>query len=115
MRSIPKEIDETAFIDGYSFIRFFAKVYMPLMKRGIAVAAFFTFMFSWVELLFARTLTSANTKPITVVMSGMTRGVLWSPGVVAAAGVLMMVPGALLVYFLRNHLVAGFAMGRLHR
>jgi len=115
MRSIPKEIDETAFIDGYSFIRFFAKVFLPLIRRGIAVAAFFTFMFSWVELVLARTLTSANTKPITVVMSGKTCCVSWSPGVIAAAGVLMMVPGALLVYFLKNHLVVGFAMGRLHR
>jgi glycerol transport system permease protein len=51
MRGVPKEIDETAYIDGYSFGRFFVKIFMPLIASGIGVAAFFCFMFSWVELL----------------------------------------------------------------
>ena len=55
---VPREIDETAFLDGYSFPRFFIKILVPLIASGIGVAAFFCFMFSWVELLLARTLTS---------------------------------------------------------
>ena len=51
MRGVPKEIDETAYIDGYSFGRFFVKIFMPLIASGIGVAAFFCYMFSWVELL----------------------------------------------------------------
>ncbi|MEM7499565.1 MAG: carbohydrate ABC transporter permease, partial [Pseudomonadota bacterium] len=51
MRGVPKEIDETAYIDGYSFGRFFTRIFMPLIASGIGVAAFFCFMFSWVELL----------------------------------------------------------------
>jgi glycerol transport system permease protein len=58
MSGVPKEIDETAYIDGYSFPRFFVKIFMPLIASGIGVAAFFCFMFSWVELLLARTLTT---------------------------------------------------------
>ena len=61
---VPREIDETAFLDGYSFPRFFIKILVPLIASGIGVAAFFCFMFSWVELLLARTLTSVNAKPI---------------------------------------------------
>ena len=61
---VPREIDETAFLDGYSFPRFFVKIFVPLIASGIGVAAFFCFMFSWVELLLARTLTSVNAKPI---------------------------------------------------
>jgi glycerol transport system permease protein len=61
MRGVPKEIDETAYIDGYSFPKFFVKIFMPLIASGIGVAAFFCFMFSWVELLLSRTLTA--TKP----------------------------------------------------
>jgi len=53
--SVPREIDETAFLDGYSFPRFFVKILVPLIASGIGVAAFFCFMFSWVELLLART------------------------------------------------------------
>ncbi|MGH8687465.1 MAG: carbohydrate ABC transporter permease, partial [Burkholderiales bacterium] len=57
MSGVPKEIDETAFIDGYSLPRFFITVFIPLIRAGVGVTAFFCFMFSWVELLFARTLT----------------------------------------------------------
>jgi len=60
MRGVPKEIDETAYIDGYSFGRFFIRIFMPLVASGIGVAAFFCFMFSWVELLLSRTLTSVG-------------------------------------------------------
>src|SRR5260370_28078317 len=52
--SVPREIDETAFLDGYSFPKFFIKILVPLIASGIGVAAFFSFMVSWVELLLAR-------------------------------------------------------------
>ena len=69
MSGVPQEIDETAYIDGYSFPRFFVKIFMPLIASGIGVAAFFCFMFSWVELLLARTLTTINAKPIAATMT----------------------------------------------
>ncbi|NJM81195.1 MAG: carbohydrate ABC transporter permease [Tabrizicola sp.] len=69
MRGVPKEIDETAYIDGYSFPRFFVKIFMPLIASGIGVAAFFCFMFSWVELLLSRTLTTTDAKPIAATMT----------------------------------------------
>ena len=46
MSGIPREIDETAYIDGYSFPAFFVKVFLPLIKAGVGVTAFFCFMFT---------------------------------------------------------------------
>ncbi|MDH7944984.1 carbohydrate ABC transporter permease [Pseudohongiella sp. SYSU M77423] len=113
MSSVPKEIDETAYIDGYSFPRFFGKIFMPLIASGIGVAAFFCFMFSWVELLIARTLTVTEAKPISAIMTRTVSasGLDW--GVLAAAGVLTVIPGALVIYFVRNHIARGFALGRV--
>lgn len=113
MRGVPKEIDETAYIDGYSFPRFFVKIFMPLIASGIGVAAFFCFMFSWVELLLSRTLTAVNAQPITSIMTRTVgaSGIDW--GVLAAAGVLTIVPGALVIYFVRNYIAKGFALGRV--
>ncbi len=113
MSGVPKEIDETAYIDGYSFPRFFVKIFMPLTASGIGVAAFFCFMFSWVELLLARTLTVTDAKPITAIMTRTVSasGLDW--GVLAAAGVLTIIPGALVIYFVRNHIAKGFALGRV--
>ncbi|MCU0790596.1 MAG: carbohydrate ABC transporter permease [Nitratireductor sp.] len=113
MSGVPKEIDETAYIDGYSFPRFFVKIFMPLIASGIGVAAFFCFMFSWVELLLSRTLTSVNAKPIAATMTRTVSasGLDW--GVLAAAGVLTIIPGALVIYFVRNYIAKGFALGRV--
>jgi glycerol transport system permease protein len=113
MRGVPKEIDETAYIDGYSFGKFFVKIFTPLIASGIGVAAFFCFMFSWVELLLSRTLTTVDAKPIAAIMTRTqgAAGIDW--GVLAAAGVLTVVPGALVIYFVRNYIAKGFALGRV--
>ena len=113
MRGWPKEIDETAYIDGYSCSRFFIRIFTPLVASGIGVTAFFLFMFSWVELLLSRTLTSVNAKPIAATMTRTigASGIDW--GVLAAAGVLTIRPGALVIYFVRNYIAKGFALGRV--
>jgi len=113
MSGVPKEIDETAYIDGYSFPRFFAFVFMPLIKAGIGVTAFFCFMFSWVELLLARTLTSVQAKPIAATMTRTVSAAGMDWGTLAAAGVLTIIPGALVIWFVRNYMAKGFALGRV--
>ena len=113
MRGVPKEIDETAYIDGYSFPRFFVKIFMPLIASGIGVAAFFCFMFSWVELLLSRTLTATDAKSIAATMTRTVSASGMDWGVLAAAGVLTIVPGALVIYFVRNYIAKGFALGRV--
>jgi glycerol transport system permease protein len=113
MSGVPKEIDETAYIDGYSFVRFFTTIFIPLIRSGVGVTAFFCFMFSWVELLFARTLTTTAAKPIAAIMTRTVSasGLDW--GLLSAAGILTIVPGALVIWFVRNHMAKGFAMGRV--
>ena len=113
MSGVPKEIDETAYIDGYSFPRFFIKIFTPLIASGIGVSAFFCFMFSWVELLLARTLTTTDAKPIAATMTRTVSASGMDWGVLAAAGVLTIIPGALVIYFVRNYIAKGFALGRV--
>ena len=113
MSGVPREIDETAYIDGYTFPRFFLRIFMPLIKAGIGVTAFFCFMFSWVELLLARTLTSVNAKPIVATMTRTVSAAGMDWGLLAAAGVLTIVPGAIVIWFVRHYIAKGFAMGRV--
>ncbi|MDF2097502.1 carbohydrate ABC transporter permease [Aquibaculum arenosum] len=113
MSGVPKEVDETAYIDGYSFPRFFTKIFMPLIASGIGVTAFFCFMFSWVELLLAKSLTSVGARPIASVMTRTSSISGYELGMLAAAGVLTIIPGALVIYFVRNYIARGFALGRV--
>ncbi len=113
MSSIPKELDEMARIDGHSFGFFFLRIFIPANWGGIGVTIFFCFMFSWVELLIARTLTGVEAKPIVVTMTRTisASGIDW--GVLAAAGVVTILPGLVLVWFVRKRLIQGFALGRV--
>lgn len=113
MSSVPKEIDETAYIDGYSFPHFFGKIFMPLIASGIGVAAFFCFMFSWVELLLAKTLTAVDARPFASVMTRTSSISGYELGTLAAAGALTLIPGAIVIYFVRNYIARGFALGRV--
>lgn len=113
MRGIPKELDETAYVDGYSFPRFFVKIFIPNIKAGVGVAAFFCFMFSWVEMLLAKTLTAVEAKPIAATMTRTASSAGYELGLLAAAGTLTIIPGAIVIWFVRNYIARGFALGRV--
>jgi glycerol transport system permease protein len=113
MSGVPKELDETAYVDGYSFGRFFTRIFIPTIAAGIGVAAFFCFMFSWVELLLAKTLTAVDAKPIAATMTRTASTSGYELGLLAAAGTLTIIPGAFVIYFVRNYIAKGFALGRV--
>jgi glycerol transport system permease protein len=113
MSGVPKQLDEIAEIDGYKFGRFFVTLFIPMIRSGIGVTAFFLFMFSWVELLIARTITSTDAKPIAAQMTRTVSasGIDWS--LLSAAGVMTIIPGVIVIWFVRNYIAKGFALGRV--
>jgi glycerol transport system permease protein len=113
MSGVPKQLDEIAEIDGYKFGRFFLTIFIPMIRSGIGVTAFFLFMFSWVELLIARTITSTDAKPIAAQMTRTVSasGIDWS--LLSAAGVMTIIPGIIVIWFVRNYIAKGFALGRV--
>jgi glycerol transport system permease protein len=110
--AIPKEQDEAAFLDGYSRPRFIWTFLLPQIAPGIGVTAFFCFMFSWVEVVFARILTTTNGKPISMAINALF-GFQTDIGLVMAVTVASMIPGAVLVFSMRHHLSRGFKVGKV--
>jgi glycerol transport system permease protein len=110
--AIPKEMDETAFLDGYSRPRFIWRILLPQIASGVAVTAFFCFMFSWVEVVFARILTTTNGKPISMAINALF-GFQTDIGLVMAVTVASMLPGAVFLFVMRNHLSRGFKIERI--
>jgi glycerol transport system permease protein len=109
IRAVPREFDETAFIDGHSGPSFFFRHLIPMIAPGIGVAAFFCFIFSWVEVVFARILTVTAGKPITMAINAMF-GFQTDIGMVMAMTVLSLIPGVALIWFVRNHIARGFTL-----
>lgn len=112
--AVPREVDESARLDGYSIFRFFRKILIPMIAPGIGVTAFFCFVFSWVELLLANGLTTIDAKPIGAIMTragGLLTGL--NVGLLAAASVLTLIPGLIMVYFVRRHIARGFSLGQV--
>jgi glycerol transport system permease protein len=111
LSAIPRELDETAFLDGYSLRRYFFKILLPLMMPGIGVAAFFCFMFSWVEVVFARVLTITNGKPISMAINALF-GFTTDFGLIMALTMVSLLPGLTMIWFVRNHIARGFTVGK---
>ncbi len=111
--SIPREMDDIAKLDGYGFPRFFLRILLPQIAPGITVAAFFCFLFSWTETLLSNALTVVYAKPIGGIMSRWSSVLAADVPLLAAAGVLGLIPGILLIIFMKKHLARGFSMGRV--
>ena len=112
MSSVPREMDDLARTDGYGIARFFWRILLPQIAPGIAATAFFCFTFSWVEILLANALTTVHAKPIGGIMTR-AGGVLAADiALLSAASVLTLIPGVILIYFVRNHLARGLSLGR---
>lgn len=110
MDAVPREIDETAFIDGYTLPQYWLKILLPMIRPGIGIAAFFCFMFSWVEVVFARILTVTSGKPISMAINALF-GFTTDMGLIMALTTVSLIPGLVMIFFVRNHLSKGFRIG----
>jgi multiple sugar transport system permease protein len=111
IQDIPMEIEEAALVDGCTPLTSLIRVIIPLIKPGLAVAAFFSFIFSWNEFLYALVLSidSAQTLPIIAAGFITNQAIMWGP--VAAIGTLMVVPPVVFVALTHKHIVRGLTLG----
>jgi multiple sugar transport system permease protein len=110
--SIPRELEEAAFVDGASPMRTLLRVVVPVAMPGIAAAAIIAFLLGWAQFLFPLVLTTdLSTQPVTVIVAALNEQrivpftLLMACGVLAAA-----VPGALALV-LNRYIAEGIAAG----
>ena len=111
MNAIPQELDETSQLDGHSLPSFLIRILLPLMAPGIGVTVFFCFVFSWVEVVFARILTVTDGKPISMAINALF-GFQTDIGLVMAMTLMSIIPGVIMVYFARHHIAKGFTINQ---
>jgi multiple sugar transport system permease protein len=108
-KSIPKELEECAMMDGASRLWVFFKVIIPLSLPGILSAGIFAFTLSWNEYLYALTFISSSFKKTVSVglVTELVRGDVYHWGPLMAGALLGSVPVALIYSFFVEHYVAG--------
>ncbi len=108
-KSIPREMEECAMIDGASRFRVFWQIVVPLALPGILSSAIFAFTLSWNEFLYALTFISTNTQKTVPVglITELVRGDVYHWGPLMTGALLASVPVALVYSFFVEHYVAG--------
>jgi len=112
IRSIPRELEQAAWIDGYSKWETLLRVVVPLIRPGILATGVITLILSWNEFLFALILTygvKSNTFPIGISRYIGEHGLQF--GEMSAAALAGIVPIYILVFLFSRNLVEGLTRG----
>lgn len=110
--TIPKELEEAAYIDGSGFLRTFMQIILPLARPAFATAGVLQFLLCWNEFQFALTLTTGNDKRTLPLALYYFKSAFASDyGAMFAAVVLVTVPSIIVYIALQEQVVSGLSAG----
>ena len=112
---VPREVDEAAFVDGWSYWGTFTRVVLPLTYTGLAVTGLFIYILTWSDFLVVLLLTNvrADTIPIFLANYSTAYGELYGP--LAATGTFAIIPPVVIGLAIQRYLVRGFTFGAIKR
>jgi len=111
-RSIPREIEEAALVDGGSDLTVFYKIILPLCMPGILSTGILVFILSWNEYLLASVLISQDSmKTLTVGLANYISSVEINWGVIMALGTATTIPVILMFTAIQKYFVEGLTAG----
>ncbi|HBO69665.1 MAG TPA: sugar ABC transporter permease [Deltaproteobacteria bacterium] len=112
-KSIPKDIEEQAMIDGESRLGAMVKVVLPISVSGILTVVVFAFTLAMHEFIYALTFISVSAKKTVSigVPTELVRGDVFQWGPLMAGALIASIPVAILYTFFLDRFIAGFTMG----
>jgi multiple sugar transport system permease protein len=109
---IPTALESAARMDGCSRLEALFRVIIPVTAPGVVATAIFAFIGAWNEFLFGLILSTRLAVPITVKLSALVSGAFHSDvSLVAATGMLAVLPVVAVVFILNNYIVRGLVEG----
>jgi multiple sugar transport system permease protein len=110
--SIPRELEEAAFVDGATPMRALVRVVIPVAAPGIAAAAIISFLLGWAQFLFPLVLTTnLSTQPVTVIVAALNQQRIVPFTLLMACGVLAAAVPGVLALILNRYIVEGITTG----
>lgn len=110
--SLPKELEEAAYIDGCSRFGAFFKILIPVAMPGVIVCSVFSFLYAWGDLAYGMTfIQDQSMRPITAgIFNFMGQyGTKWS--YLTAFAVVTIIPVALIFIFMQKYIIRGMTSG----
>jgi raffinose/stachyose/melibiose transport system permease protein len=112
MKSIPKELEEAAIIDGCGFFKRFSKIILPLSRSGLVTAGTFCFIYSWNEFVMAMLLTSSiEARTIQLGIKFFTSQFITDYSSMYAAVIITIIPSVLGYIMLHDKIIGGLTAG----
>jgi len=110
---VPRELEESAMIDGCSRLGALMRVNLPIIAPGLAATAILSFIYCWNEFLYAVILTGreSRTLPVTITSFMTNKAILW--GRIAASGSLVLIPVLIFALLAQRFLVRGLSRGAI--
>ncbi len=113
-KTIPREMEEAACLDGMSIYGIFLRIMVPLIRPAIATVAIFTYLSCWNELMFAISFISkAQWKTLTVGIQGMVGMYATDWGALGAGLVVATVPTLIIYLLMSGEIQKSFTTGAL--
>ena len=111
-KTIPKDIEEAALIDGCTRVQTMTRIMLPIAVPGLVTVMIYAFIFSWNEFLFALTFISSKAKmPLTIALYNFVGRWTTQWQFLTMAAFLALIPVLVLFYIIEKRLVAGLAGG----
>jgi multiple sugar transport system permease protein len=112
-RTVPKEVEECAMVDGATRIQALLRIVLPIAIPGLVCAILFAFTLSWNEFIYALTFTSSSDEFTAAVgvTSELIRGDIYFWGSLMAGAVLGSVPIVIIYVFFLDYYVSGLTAG----
>ena len=111
--SLPRELEESAAVDGASIYRIVRSIVLPISVPGLVATFLIVLIFAWNEFLIALVLTSANaqTMPLQVAAQNATRGPQW--WAMSVLILIMITPVVAMAVALERFITRGILVGAL--
>lgn len=109
--AVPRELEESAFLDGCGSLRAIQRITVPLIAPGLVATGIFVFILAWNEFMFAYMFTTVNARTMPVVLAEARGGeqILWQ--MLTAQATVLIVPAVIAGVFLQKYLVRGLTAG----
>jgi multiple sugar transport system permease protein len=112
---IPYDMEQAAMLDGYTKIRAFFKIILPLAKPGIAAATVLSFIYAWNNFIFGFVLATTKIQPVTVAILGYFDITDLNYGRMAASIIIAILPVIVVSQIASKYLVSGLSMGAVKK